>query len=482
MVTVVDYLEKGANPFEIGFMSEVFRGVGLSTIESSHPSYPTPQGRLRLQNDPKAVTPANPKISAGEGGTSLLWTDLNDKPLIRLSGLSLTDAELRAGLGIGTPDEGNVSVSYPFLVSLLDGNTRVKGNSDSNGDMEVGAGGKAKVSGGKGDDKLYVWHQKTVDFNGGQGVDTILFRANGGGEPYPTVATHALVIDLGKGKGKNPYGGKLKIDKVENVVGTPGADKIIGDNKANVIGDGAYDIGADIIKAKGGDDVVKIAAGAVGVKADGGKGVDELQFSIDQNTVDEATTVLDLDHPENNTGPLAGNSFKGFEIYTATQFGGYLHHLDFRGSSKGETVVGVSGSYGTLDVKGADKLDGRGGDDTLDGRGGPDILIGGSGKDTFQFTFGPVPGNVDTIVDFAPGADRIAISSRGFDGVGPAGKLAAVKFNALSAQDSNDAILYDKATGKLYHDPDGLGGVAPVHFATLANKANLQASDIIIIA
>lgn len=42
-------------------------------------------------------------------------------------------------------------------------------------------------------------------------------------------------------------------------------------------------------------------------------------------------------------------------------------------------------------------------------------------------------------------------------------------------------ILYDKATGRLYHDYDGLGGVAPVHFATLANKADLKAADIIVV-
>lgn len=144
-------------------------------------------------------------------------------------------------------------------------------------------------------------------------------------------------------------------------------------------------------------------------------------------------------------------------------------------------MVGVNGFYGTPDVKGADKPDGRGGDDTLDGRAGPDTLIGGAGKDTFLFTFGLVAGNIDTIVDFVSGTDRIALSGFAFEPVGAAGKLAAGKFNALFAQDSNDVILYDKGTGKLYHDRDGLGGVAAVHFATLANKADLKAGDIIIV-
>jgi Ca2+-binding RTX toxin-like protein len=466
---------EGADNFEYGFYLGVWLSVKFlgpyDISDLSGPIYHS-RGTAELKTSESGKDPTITGIVISDKDSGLVAT---------ISGLSITPSAFDAGLGIGTANEGNVSVTYPFLVSLLDGKLSVIGSKFDDRYMEVGAVGKARVKSGDGNDSLFVWHEKTVDFNGGKGVDTILFSHNGVGYPYPTEATQQLVIDLGKGKGQNPYGGKLKLDKVENVVGTPGADKITGDNKANIIGDGAYDIGADVIKARGGNDIVKVASAAVGVKSDGGKGEDELQFSIDQLTVNEATTVLDLDNPANNTGPLAGNSFKGFEIFTATQFGGYLHHLDFRGSKAGETVVGVNGFYGSLDVKGADRLDGRGGDDTLDGRGGPDTLIGGSGKDTFQFTFGLVAGNVDTIVDFTPGADRIALSSFAIESIGAPGKLAASKFNALSAQDSNDVILYDKATGGLYHDPDGLGGTAPVLFATLANKADLKASDIIVI-
>jgi Ca2+-binding RTX toxin-like protein len=461
---------KSADVFEEGFLDQILLGIGLGLLGLYDPKTGTLKGLLKSVLSGEGAK----SIGASEDVvTGLVWTDVNGNPLISLSGLSITESELRSGLGIGTPDEGDTAVSYPFLVSLLDGKLRVDGSSGDDRHLEVGAGGKATVKGGKGDDKLFVWHEKTVDFDGGKDIDTILFSANGPGDPYPTPATQQLVVDLDKGNGQNPYGGKLKLENVENVVGTPGADKITGDNKANIIGDGAFDLGADIIKAKGGADVVMIAPFSEGgIRADGGKGKDELHFSVSQPTADEVWTVLDLADPGNNTGSLKGGVFKGFEIFTAGSFTGPHHHLDFRGGNAGETVVGLLG---------ADKLDGRGGDDTLDGKGGNDTMTGGAGKDTFLFASLPGAANVDTVVDFTPGTDRIGIAAFNFEAVGDAGKLAAAKFNALSEQDGNDVVLYDKATGGLYHDPDGLGGTSPVHFATLANTADLRAGDIIVV-
>lgn len=413
-------------------------------------------------------------VSANEAGPQaddivalIQWQDLSGNELLTISGLSVPFSEFEAGAG-----NASTSARYAFWVSLLDGNAKIKGSKGNDLSLEVGAGGKATVKSGKGMDKLFVWHEKDVVFDGGKDVDTIQFTSNLG-DPYPTAFKQQLVIDLGKGTGKNPYGGKLKLKNVENVVGTSQADKIIGNNKANIIGDGVYDVGADVIKAKGGKDIVKIAVfSAGGVRADGGKGKDELQFNVSQPTAEAATTVLDIANPGNNTGSLKGSVFKGFEIFTAGSFTGAHHTLDFRGGNAGETVVGTMG---------ADTLNGGGGDDTLDGKGGNDTLIGGPGKDTFLFASLPGPGNIDTIMDFAPGSDKIGIAAFNFEAVGGPGKLAAGKFNALSAQDGNDVILYEKGTGRLYHDPDGLGGVAPVHFATLANKADLKAGDIIVV-
>lgn len=46
-----------------------------------------------------------------------------------------------------------------------------------------------------------------------------------------------------------------------------------------------------------------------------------------------------------------------------------------------------------------------------------------------------------------------------------------------AAQDTDDRIIYDQATGSLFYDADGNGAGAAVRFAVLANKALVTASD-----
>jgi len=60
---------------------------------------------------------------------------------------------------------------------------------------------------------------------------------------------------------------------------------------------------------------------------------------------------------------------------------------------------------------GANTLYGMGGNDTLNGAGGNDTLIGGDGRDVFAV--GSL-GNVDTIVDFEHGVDRIDLPRDGY--------------------------------------------------------------------
>jgi Ca2+-binding RTX toxin-like protein len=460
--------------FEVGIFGGVWLGSrGTVTYEIMFPSAAAfEQGQAELQR--RLLNTPKPSLD------TLVVRDKEGKLISTLSGLSINLNDFEAGLGIDTANEGKIQVSYPSLVSLLDGKVQVIGSGGDDRFLEIGAGGKATVKSGKGFDKLFVWHTKKIDFDGGKDLDTILFTSNYG-DPYPTPFKQQLVINLDKGTGKSPYGGSLKLKNVENVVGTSQADKITGSNKANVIGDGAFDTGADRIKAKGGDDIVKIASLSTGgVRADGGKGKDELQFTVDSATTTVGTTVIDIDNPGNNTGRMSGNVLKGFEVFTASSLSGFADHLDFRGSNADETVTGVAGFlFGPAGVAGADMLNGRGGDDTLDGKVGNDRLTGGSGKDTLLFTtvLGATT-NADTIVDFQPGADTLGLNAFIFAAAGGVGGLAASKFGTLSGQDANDAILYEQATGRVFYDPDGPGGTAPILFVTLLNKATLKASDI----
>jgi serralysin len=111
----------------------------------------------------------------------------------------------------------------------------------------------------------------------------------------------------------------------------------------------------------------------------------------------------------------------------------------------------------------------------LDGGAGADSLKGGGGADRFVFTSTIGEGNVDHIVDFGNGADRILLSFSTFTMLG----VTAARFKDLSTGelDRNDRILYDHDTGTLSYDMDGSGKESAVDFAILDNKADLGFSD-----
>ena len=85
-----------------------------------------------------------------------------------------------------------------------------------------------------------------------------------------------------------------------------------------------------------------------------------------------------------------------------------------------------------------------------------------------QFTTALGAGNVDMIVDFTSGTDKIALDDAVFTAIGGLGALNANAFFAgTAAHDADDRIIYDSATGNLFYDADGNGAGAAVLFATL---------------
>ena len=126
-------------------------------------------------------------------------------------------------------------------------------------------------------------------------------------------------------------------------------------------------------------------------------------------------------------------------------------------------------------------LDGRAGDDRLVGGPGLDSLTGGLGNDTFVFDQALVAGNVAAVVDFSPGNDRISLAVSIFTAAGPAGALDPDAFFAgAAAQDAEDRILYDSASGNLMYDSDGTGAQAATTFAVLDPGLALSASDFLL--
>lgn len=271
---------------------------------------------------------------------------------------------------------------YKFLVSLLDDNTTVTGSKVANG-IEVGAGNDTVKAGG-GNDTVYKWKSGNLTYDGGSGVDWLTFNTHVG-DTYPTAPVQQLVINLGNGTGLNPYGGTLALKNVENVIGTPQADIITGSSAANVIGDGIYDTGADIIKTAGGNDRVNLAEGFgphAAVRADGGTGIDTLAFNYGLNSGTPTTHTLDLKNQANNTGVFANGIFKSFEVFEPGTgfFSPTKSTLVFRDTDSSHTVT-AAGAKNIITL--------NGGNDTLKlyGAANPYKVSanGGAGTDTLVF-------------------------------------------------------------------------------------------------
>ncbi len=123
---------------------------------------------------------------------------------------------------------------------------------------------------------------------------------------------------------------------------------------------------------------------------------------------------------------------------------------------------------------------GNDGANVINGLGGIDILHGNGGADTFAFTSSIFFG-IDQILDFQVGVDKIGLDDGEFAGLTP-GLLPAGAFRTgSSAQDADDRIVYDPATGALYFDADGNGAGAQVLFANLSNGLALTHADFVVI-
>jgi Ca2+-binding RTX toxin-like protein len=100
----------------------------------------------------------------------------------------------------------------------------------------------------------------------------------------------------------------------------------------------------------------------------------------------------------------------------------------------------------------------------------------------FAFTGALGAGNVDTILDFVSGTDRIALADAIFTTIGGPGALDPNAFHiGNAAADAEDRIVYNSTTGQLFYDADGTGGTAAVLFATLTGAPALAAGDFVVI-
>ena len=141
----------------------------------------------------------------------------------------------------------------------------------------------------------------------------------------------------------------------------------------------------------------------------------------------------------------------------------------------GEGVSGVNGIGNDLD----NVIVGNPFDNKIAGRGGNDTLRGQAGSDTFIFDQAASRGNVDRVVDFTPGEDKIWLHGATFGLT--RGDLTGAAFHLGDrAGEARDRVIYDTETGALRVDADGTGPGAAGVVAVLLNRPDLEAGDIFI--
>lgn len=442
--------------------------------------------RLLIQNSSTLAVQATITFSTAPGGniTSGVLEAPDGTDLITLTGLDLAPAALAAKVAdyIASGD------LYGIAVSFLDDDTRVIGSNGA--DILESGMGDDTVEGGGGNDTIYRWNTGDLTVDGGKGIDTLEFNAFEftPTKPFPA---QGVVVDLQSGEGTTQFGGALSVTGIERVVGTFLDDTISGNRKDNVIGDGIFDSGADVIDARGGNDLVYLTQDSSGATMDGGKGRDTLHMSTWAQAIGDGlgnfklgTATLDLRDPGNNTGAFAGTIVRGFEIFEADMTFATQSIFLFRGDNNAQRVTGMNEIPGSFLPAGKDRLFGFGGDDTLDGLSandllsggaGDDILRGGDGRDTLQggqgtdrmsggqgadrFVFGPdstlaaVP---DHITDFRSGVDVIDLTAFGglsfvtgsFTGTGQvravtSGGVTQIQINLSGSTAPEELILLD---------------------------------------
>ena len=237
--------------------------------------------------------------------------------------------------------------------------------------------------------------------------------------------------------------------------------------------------GNDTVYGLGGDDT--LLGGAGNDSLDGGSGNDTLTGGAGSDTyiVDSSADLI----RETATSTTDIDTVRAAMTYTLSD---KLERLTLTGTgnTKGngnalENVI--TGNTGN------NVMAGGAGEDTLFGSAGDDRLTGGNGNDWFMFN-AISSTNRDTVTDFIKGTDKIVLDDDVYAKLGT-GTLSGKTVDAgnyrvgTKAGDSNDYLIYDPATDKLYYDADGNGSGVAKHIATisLTGTAAPTASDFLLL-
>lgn len=256
--------------------------------------------------------------------------------------------------------------------------------------------------------------------------------------------------------------------------------------------------GSDTLEGRGGNDNLYGSAGndrlRGGSGADamlGGSGDDRYYVNNTRDTVYETATRAVGDHVDLGgrdivystvTYSIAGSKPGRQFIEDLTLYG--AAPVNATGNGLANRLTGNAAANILNGGSGKDILKGGSGNDTLIGGRGADTLAGGNGADAFRLGSLESVARADVIIDFVPGVDSLQILRAAFPGLADhAPGVLAENELALGtvAMTAEQHLVYDVATGRLFYDPDGVGGAGQVLIAVLDNHPALTADDIVLI-
>ena len=321
------------------------------------------------------------------------------------------------------------------------------------GDVLLGFAGDDNLDGGLGNDTL----------SGGLGDD--IYHVDSAGD--------VIVENAGEGRDMIFSVGSYNLRETEHVELLLASDQA-GTAAINLSGNSLDNIlygnaGANILIGGAGNDVLLGFAGNDSLN--GGAGADVMNGGMGDDTyfIDSVDDVIVEQAGEGRDTLFVSNSYI------------------LRESESIEVIVADGAAPIAIFGNSQDNIIyGKGGANSLDGREGNDVLIGLGGPDEFVFSTPPSDStNMDTILDFQVGIDRIVLDDRDDPfyligtGSGPLPSYAFV--TGSQAQTTDTRIIYNPQTGALMFDMDGSNAGAAVQFALLAPGLALQASDIMVL-
>ncbi len=351
-------------------------------------------------------------------------------------------------------------------------------------DEIYGTTGNNVLQGGAGDDKLFGLASNDT-LSGGAANDLL-----SGGFGDDAVNGDAGNDFLHGGLGNDTLDGGLNDDVAaggENndvLLGGDGNDRLHGQSGDDQMDGGtgndflAGGVGSDLLLGGTGNDAINAGDGDDII--DGGDGNDVIAGGAGFNVIDGGVGTDTITYA--NILATSSSFGFGFGFYadldlTADPLGnmdGFLADDDLLGNI--ENIVGSDGADYLAGNAAVNVLRGGAGNDFLFSRGSADRLFGGLGADTFIFE--NTAGGIDKILDFAVGADSLAVVSGNFGEINAGNIVARLTINAAGTVGATALAQFifdnaDAGAGNLFFDADGNGAGVAVQIATLTFDTDL---------